>query len=115
MRFLKTSLYSLNLWKTVCVNGTKASLVGFSPIEMCVNIGSSHQVTFCSLSSSLVFPRLSFFFFFFEHRHNLRTEADCGVCCASQVFLPSKGELTAVMAVSTHLVCLQFVSISFFM
>lgn len=49
-----TLLYSLNLWKTVCVYGTKASLVGFLPIEMCVNIGSSHQVTFCSLSSSFV-------------------------------------------------------------
>lgn len=55
MRFLKTLVYSFNLWKTVCVYGTKASLVWFSPIETCVNIGSSHQVTFCSLSSLLVF------------------------------------------------------------
>lgn len=36
------------------------------------------------------------------------------VCCASGVFLPTIGEITAVMAVSAHLICLHFVSISFF-
>lgn len=61
--------------------------------EMCEYNGSSHQVTFVVFLNHLFSPVCINGNSFSDHRHDLSTEADCGVCCASQVFLRKESSL----------------------
>lgn len=107
MRFLSLYYFFCTAWtcgKRWCVIGTKASLSWDVCVWILGAVTKSLSLCLMSLFSSVndnlfLSPPAFFIFWNIDISWKLKLIV---VCCASQVFLPWKGELAAVMAVTTQ-------------